>query len=182
MTSSPECVKIRTRNAAHIPDSTSEFTCPMIRSGTQLLFFSEAQYVSNSTYSKTPICIIHTKIKYVYLVPREWLAGPWELLECILFERISNYYRRFKRMSGVSIHYLGIIGLLQYDDKLIWIRKYDDQRRKPDLKEYLSFSVPCIYCAEMEFLKNIMLLNVYINRVLLSICFACISIVAMKNT
>nr|AOH69116.1 hypothetical protein A6F54_42 [Microplitis mediator bracovirus] len=86
--------------------------------------------------------------RYVFLVPREWLEGPWAQLEIMIYDKILNYYRRFRKMGGVAFHYGGILAFLQYNDKLIWFRKYDDQRSRPDLKEYLAFSIPCIHCTE----------------------------------
>lgn len=84
----------------------------------------------------------------VYLVPREWLEISRESLSYILFNQISSHYYKYKTIDGIKINIQGVTTYLQYCNEEFWLRKCQDQRSKPDIKEYYPIYMPCIYCTE----------------------------------
>ncbi|XP_057321889.1 uncharacterized protein LOC130665485 [Microplitis mediator] len=88
-----------------------------------------------------------TSHRYLYLVPREWLALPWVALESTLHEEISSYYSKHGKLEGAAIRVRNVTAFLQCYNGHFWMRKYQDQRDKPHLTEYLAILLPCIDCS-----------------------------------
>lgn len=84
--------------------------------------------------------------RQICFVPRKWLGFPLNNLETILSREILSYLRMFKVSTSSVISIEGVEARLWYYDEHPWMRKEQDERKKPDFKEYSAFFIPCPYC------------------------------------